>query len=139
MNPLYERAPASLAAGQAVDVVQPILARLLGLSELKLEVAGGPGSAVSLAFLKEEEADALRAELLARAATAEVLGVAPTQVRASFTDDAGLLALQLALPLPVPALTRVAEDPSVEAENRVTCHHDGPVGEVLVKASRLND
>lgn len=49
----------------------------------------------------------------ARAATAEVLGVAPTQVKASFTDDAGLLALQLALPLPVPALTRVAEDPSV--------------------------
>ena len=53
---------------QAVDVVQPMLARLLGLSELKLEVAGGPGSAVSLAFLKEEQADTLRAELLARAA-----------------------------------------------------------------------
>ncbi len=53
---------------QAVDVVQPILARLLGLAELKLEVAGGPGSAVSLAFLKEEQADRLRVELLARAA-----------------------------------------------------------------------
>ncbi|WNB85301.1 PH domain-containing protein [Cellulomonas sp. ATA003] len=53
---------------QAVDVVQPILARLMGLAELKLEVAGGPGSAVSLAFLKEDQADALRAELLARAA-----------------------------------------------------------------------
>ncbi|WP_298461816.1 PH domain-containing protein [uncultured Cellulomonas sp.] len=53
---------------QAVDVVQPILARLLGLAELKLEVAGGPGSAVSLAFLKEDQADTLRAELLARAA-----------------------------------------------------------------------
>ena len=53
---------------QAVDVVQPVLARLLGLAELKLEVAGGPGSAVSLAFLREEQAAALRAELLARAA-----------------------------------------------------------------------
>ncbi len=53
---------------QAVDVVQPILARLLGLAELKLEVAGGPGSAVSLAFLREDQATALRAELLARAA-----------------------------------------------------------------------
>ncbi len=53
---------------QAVDVVQPMLARLLGLAELKLEVAGGPGSAVSLAFLREEQADTLRAELLARAA-----------------------------------------------------------------------
>lgn len=53
---------------QAVDVVQPLLARLVGLSELRLEVAGGHGSAVSLSFLREDEADALRAELLALAA-----------------------------------------------------------------------
>ena len=53
---------------QAVDVVQPLLARLVGLAELKLEVAGGSGSAVSLAFLREAEAEALRAELLALAA-----------------------------------------------------------------------
>ncbi|MDM7830440.1 PH domain-containing protein [Cellulomonas edaphi] len=53
---------------QAVDVVQPLLARLVGLSELKLEVAGGAGSAVSLAFLKEDDAEVLRAELLALAA-----------------------------------------------------------------------
>ncbi len=53
---------------QAIDVVQPLLARLVGLSELRLEVAGGAGSRVSLAFLRESEADALRAELLALAA-----------------------------------------------------------------------
>lgn len=53
---------------QAVDVVQPLLARLVGLSELRLEVAGGSNSRVSLAFLRESEADALRAELLALAA-----------------------------------------------------------------------
>lgn len=53
---------------QAVDVVQPLLARILGLAELRLEVAGGAGSAVSLAFLREAEAEQLRAELLARAA-----------------------------------------------------------------------
>ncbi|HEY0119144.1 MAG TPA: PH domain-containing protein, partial [Cellulomonas sp.] len=53
---------------QAVDVVQPLLGRLVGLSELRLEVAGGAGSRVSLAFLRESEADALRAELLALAA-----------------------------------------------------------------------
>ncbi len=53
---------------QAIDVVQPLLARLFGLAELRLEVAGGSGSAVSLAFLREAEADQLRAELLARAA-----------------------------------------------------------------------
>jgi putative membrane protein len=53
---------------QAVDVVQPLLARLVGLSELRLEVAGGAGSGVKLSFLREAEAEALRAELLALAA-----------------------------------------------------------------------
>ncbi|KGM08745.1 membrane protein, partial [Cellulomonas bogoriensis 69B4 = DSM 16987] len=53
---------------QAIDVVQPILARILGLAELKLEVAGGADSAVQLAFLKESDAQRLRNELLARAA-----------------------------------------------------------------------
>ncbi|BBE21457.1 hypothetical protein MN0502_03400 [Arthrobacter sp. MN05-02] len=49
----------------------------------------------------------------AQAAAAEVLGVQPAQVRASFTDDHGLLALLLALPLPVPPLARVLDDPGV--------------------------
>lgn len=53
---------------QAIDVRQPLLARLFGLAELRLEVAGGSGSAVPLAFLREAEADQLRADLLARAA-----------------------------------------------------------------------
>lgn len=53
---------------QAVDVVQPLLARILGLAELRLEVAGGAGSDVRLAYLKEAEAQRLRNTLLARAA-----------------------------------------------------------------------
>lgn len=53
---------------QAVDIVQPIVARIFGLAELKLEVAGGADSAIKLSFLKESEANALRNELLARAA-----------------------------------------------------------------------
>jgi len=53
---------------QAVDVVRPLLAQMFALSELRLEVAGGSGSGVSLAFLPEREADALRAQLLALAA-----------------------------------------------------------------------
>jgi hypothetical protein len=51
----------------------------------------------------------------AQAAAAEVLGVQPTQVRASFSDDRGLLALLLALPLPVPSLVRVLDDPDLVA------------------------
>lgn len=57
---------------QAVDVVQPVLARLFGLAELRLEVAGGAGSGVKIGFLKVSDADALRNELLARAAGVEV-------------------------------------------------------------------
>ncbi|MDC7123651.1 PH domain-containing protein [Cellulomonas fimi] len=63
---------------QAVDVVQPLLARLVGLAELKLEVAGGSGSGVSLAFLRESDALALRAELLALAAGLQRPGMTPT-------------------------------------------------------------
>ena len=38
---------------QAVDVVQPLLARFIGLAELRIEVAGGKGSAVRLSYLRE--------------------------------------------------------------------------------------
>jgi putative membrane protein len=53
---------------QAVDLVRPILARIFGLAELKLEVAGGGDSAVRLSLLPEDEAQRLRNTLLARAA-----------------------------------------------------------------------
>ena len=53
---------------QAVDVVRPLLGRLFGLAELRLEVAGGSGSKVSLAYLKEEEAQRVRNALLAASA-----------------------------------------------------------------------
>ena len=49
----------------------------------------------------------------ARAVAAEVLDVEPGQVKASFSDDRGLLALLLALPLPVPPLSRVLEEPGI--------------------------
>lgn len=53
---------------QAIDVVQPLLARIIGLAELRIEVAGGSDSAVRLSFLKEDAAQELRNALLARAA-----------------------------------------------------------------------
>lgn len=56
---------------QAVDVVRPLVARLLGLAELRLEVAGGATSEAPLAYLSEPAAQQLRAELLARAAGLE--------------------------------------------------------------------
>lgn len=53
---------------QGIDVVQPLLARLLGLAELRIEVAGGADSAVRLSFLREDAAHQLRNTILARAA-----------------------------------------------------------------------
>jgi len=54
-----------LARLQAVDVVRPFYARLLGLAELRLEVVGGSGDAEApLAYLSEDTARALRTRLL---------------------------------------------------------------------------
>ncbi|MDP9396242.1 MAG: PH domain-containing protein [Actinomycetota bacterium] len=53
---------------QAVDVVRPLLARALGLAELRLEMAGGGTPEAPLAYLSEQQAHVLRTELLARAA-----------------------------------------------------------------------
>lgn len=53
---------------QAVDVVQPLLARIFGFASLKVEVAGGENSGVTLEFVRLGDAEALRNELLALAA-----------------------------------------------------------------------
>ncbi|TPV48723.1 hypothetical protein FJ661_17210 [Pseudarthrobacter phenanthrenivorans] len=53
---------------QAIDIVQPLLARIFGLAELKFEVADAGESAVRLAYLKVDDARQLRATILARAA-----------------------------------------------------------------------
>ncbi len=53
---------------QAIDIVQPLFARALGLAELKLDMAGGEHGRVALAYLPLHEAQALRASLLAMAA-----------------------------------------------------------------------
>ncbi|PLC10990.1 hypothetical protein AUQ48_00370 [Kocuria flava] len=51
---------------QAIDIHRPFVPRLLGLAELKFEVADAGESAVSLAYLTHAQARALRAELLGR-------------------------------------------------------------------------
>jgi putative membrane protein len=55
-----------LSQVQAIDTVRPGLARLLGLTELRLRM-GGTGGAASLAYLPHRQAEALRARLLALA------------------------------------------------------------------------
>lgn len=68
---------------QAIDITQPLLARVAGVAKLKLDVIG-TDKKDELAFLDAEEARSLRAELLARAAgfapeTAHEVGEAPAR------------------------------------------------------------
>ncbi|WP_369242669.1 PH domain-containing protein [Streptomyces sp. R21] len=84
---------------QAVDVTQPLLARVAGVAKLKLDVIGADKKD-ELAYLGEGEARALRAELLARAAgfapeTAHEVGEAPA--RQLLHIPAGVLAVSLVL------------------------------------------
>ncbi|MDQ3274781.1 MAG: PH domain-containing protein [Actinomycetota bacterium] len=51
---------------QGVDVQEPLLARLGGLAQLRIEMAAGQGATTSLGYLRLPEAHALRAELLSR-------------------------------------------------------------------------
>lgn len=58
----------ALSRLQAVDVARPLIARLVKLAEVRIEVAGAGDKRVKLAYLADPVAEALRAELLARAA-----------------------------------------------------------------------
>jgi putative membrane protein len=53
---------------QAIDVVQPLLARIFGLAELRFDVADAGKAAVHLAYLPIAEAQALRTLILTEAA-----------------------------------------------------------------------
>ncbi len=54
-----------LARIQAVDIVRPLLARMLGVSELRIRLAGSGSTDGKLAYLAEAEAAELRVVLLA--------------------------------------------------------------------------
>lgn len=53
---------------QAVDVIAPLLPRLLGLAKLHVDSAGASGSEIDIAYLKVSQCQDLRAEVLAKAA-----------------------------------------------------------------------
>ena len=53
---------------QAVDVVRPLFMQVVGLSELRVEVAGGDRGEIRLRYLGRRRAERLRATLLAYAA-----------------------------------------------------------------------
>ncbi|MFC7162599.1 PH domain-containing protein [Aquipuribacter hungaricus] len=119
---------------QAIDVVQPLIGRLVGLAELRIEVAGGSDSQVRLRYLKEAEAHRLRNALLAAAAGVdyeqgeeapeaperEVLQVPPGRLVAGTALTGTVLVLLLGTLVLVTALVVVAFLPGVSARAVLT-------------------
>ncbi|GGT12555.1 PH domain-containing protein [Streptomyces griseoviridis] len=84
---------------QAVDVTQPLLARVAGVAKLRLDVVG-TDKKDELAFLGAGEARSLRAELLARAAgiaPEAAAGVGEAPARHLLRVPPGVLAVSLLL------------------------------------------
>jgi putative membrane protein len=69
-----QRSQVRLNRVQAVDVNQPLMARLCGLAELRLDMAAGDEASVKLAYLRLPEAWTLREEILRHTS---VVGAAP--------------------------------------------------------------
>lgn len=85
---------------QAVDVLRPLIPRVFGLAEVRLEVAGGDRGDVSLAYLNAAVAGRLRTALLAYAAG--LPGRTPAaQERRLLRIGPGTLLASLVLRLPV--------------------------------------
>lgn len=78
-----ERFP--LSQIQAVDIVRPGLARVFGLAELRIRLAGGSGKAGRLAYLGSDQADVLRARLLA---LSEGVAAASPEERPALSEQA---------------------------------------------------
>ena len=91
---------------QGIDIGQPFVARLFGLAELRMDVAGS-GREGSLSFLKLSEAQQLKELLLARRDAARAATAPPAQPTATERPEAperlltrvspGLLAASIAL------------------------------------------
>ena len=99
------RAP--LARLQAVDIVQPLLARIVGLARLTLEVAGGGDSRIELAYLTEKQARVLRSHLLASAAGIRYVEAEPPEAPEQLAFSVPLARLLGSLALSGPTITLV--------------------------------
>lgn len=82
----------------------------------KSETIGGQG-AVSRIFAGHNRISAQALTSVAKVAAAEVLLVPPTQVRVSWSDDAGALALSVSAPMGAPSLSEVCRNPDRIAQS----------------------
>ncbi|MDU0478788.1 PH domain-containing protein [Staphylococcus chromogenes] len=76
---------------QAVDVVEPVIARIFGVAKVRVETAGGNNSVLQIMYLRKAEAEQVRAEVLARRsgkAGAEPVGERPKAELSDAESDA---------------------------------------------------
>jgi putative membrane protein len=118
---------------QAVDLVRPVLARLVGLAELRLEVIGASKAEAPLAYLSVAEAAALRTRLLALSAAA----APPAAVSSAAYPPAAVSSA--AYPPAAAAVPAVPAPPSVEQERPVhrVVNRDVVVGQLLTPQAWL--
>jgi putative membrane protein len=81
---------------QAVDIIRPGIARALGLAELRLRTAAGSGDAGRLAYLRLDEAERVRAQLLALAHGVREDAPAPPELPL-YQQDSGRLVASVVL------------------------------------------
>jgi putative membrane protein len=111
-----------LARVQAIDINRPLLARVFGLAELRVQVAGSGSGLGRLAYLPEAEADRVRAQLLALVHGLHAGTPAPAG-RVVFTVDNRRLVLATLLGTPTVvliALSAVAVTLGVLADSPAT-------------------
>ena len=87
---------------QAVDVVEPVIARLFRLAAVRVETAGGQSSVIEIAYLKKADAEALRDDILAHVHGAPTPAATDTDIDATAADATG--AQTPAAPAEEPAL-----------------------------------
>ena len=96
-----------LSRVQAIDIIRPGLARALGLAEVRLRTAGQEGDAGRLAYLRVDEAERVRARLLALAHGVHPDAPAPPEVPLHL-QDGGRLVASVALSRPFAVLAAFA-------------------------------
>ena len=99
---------------QAIDVVRPGLARVLGVAELRLRTAGDTGDEGRLAYLRAADAERVRARLLALAHGVHEDAPPPPE-RPLFALPPGRLAASVALSWPFFVLVAMAVAVAVTA------------------------
>jgi putative membrane protein len=105
---------------EAIDIVHPLIPRIFGLAELKLETAGGYDSQLSLAYLTSAQAEQVRADILAHR---------PSTLRPADHQrvaDTGKQAIAEVMRLVGPAPVRPSGTPTVPATTMSGSVEDGP-------------